>query len=72
MAVLTREESHRFLSLIAESNPARTTDIVDFLLEVQEKYSFVITHQTFGRWKDLPARVSAILRDRRLGDLGIE
>ena len=66
--ILDDREIERFLELVRKK---RNTEIIEFLLELQDRYDFIITHTTFGDWGNMNQRITERIRERRLKDIGI-
>ena len=69
--VLDDAEIERFLDIVRKAKNSRGSEIIEFLLELQDRHEFIITHTTFGDWDSMPERIAARIRARRLKQLGI-
>jgi hypothetical protein len=69
--VLDDAEIERFLEIVRKTKNSRGSEIIEFLLELQDRHEFAITHTTFGDWDNMPERIAARIRERKLKRLGI-
>ena len=64
-------EIARFLETVRKCKNSRGIEIIEFLLELQDRHEFIITHTTFGDWEKMPERIAALIREKKLQRLGI-
>ncbi len=69
--ILDDSEIERFLDIVRKAKNSRGSEIIEFLLELQDRHEFALTHTTFGDWDNMPERIAARIRERKLKNLGI-